>query len=121
MQRIHEKLVEEEGIPVGYSTLTRMLRELGLSRQPATSVVIAFPTNRAPRCSMTRRSIRCVLAGQRTKLIASLLYLRYSKRRYLKFYRVFNRFTMKCFLHEALMFWGYAAGDASSTTRTWLG
>jgi hypothetical protein len=49
------------------------------------------------------------LAGQPTKLIASLLYLRYSKRRYLKFYRTFNRFAMKCFLHEALMFWGYAA------------
>jgi hypothetical protein len=42
-------------------------------------------------------------------VIASLLYLRYSKRRYLKFYRVFNRFAMKCFLHEALMFWGRAA------------
>jgi hypothetical protein len=49
------------------------------------------------------------LGEQRTRLIASLLYLRYSKRRYLKFYRVFNRFAMKCFLHEALMFWGYAA------------
>ena len=42
-------------------------------------------------------------------VIASLLYLRYSKRRYLKFSRVFTRFVMKCFLHEALMFWGYAA------------
>ena len=49
------------------------------------------------------------LAGQQTKLIASLLYLRYSKRRYLRFYRVFQRFAMKCFLHEALTFWGYAA------------
>src|SRR2546422_7977994 len=35
--------------------------------------------------------------------ISSLLYLRYSKRRYLRFYRMFNRFRMKCFLHEALM------------------
>ena len=35
--------------------------------------------------------------------------MRYSKRRYLKFYRVFNRFAMKCFLHEALMFWRYSA------------
>ena len=43
-------------------------------------------------------------------MIASLIYLRYSKRRYLKMYRVFNRFSMKCFLHEALMFWGYSAG-----------
>ena len=52
---------------------------------------------------------RLKLAGQWTAVIASLLYLRYSKRRYLKFYRTFNRFLMKCFLHEALMFWGYAA------------
>jgi hypothetical protein len=49
------------------------------------------------------------LAGRPTRVIASLLYLRYSKRRYLKFYRAFNRFAMKCFLHEALMFWGRAA------------
>ncbi len=32
IQRIHEKLVEEEGVEVGYSTLTRMLRQLGLGR-----------------------------------------------------------------------------------------
>ena len=45
------------------------------------------------------------LAGQLTRVIASLLYLRYSKRRYLRFYLVFNRFAMKCFLHEALLYW----------------
>ena len=42
-------------------------------------------------------------------MVASLIYLRYSKRRYLKFYRAFDRFKMKCFFHEALTFWGYAA------------
>ena len=42
-------------------------------------------------------------------MIASLLYLRYSKRRYLRFYRVFNRFRMKCFFDEALKFWEHAA------------
>jgi hypothetical protein len=31
-QRVHEKLVEDERIPIQYSTLTRLLRELGLSR-----------------------------------------------------------------------------------------
>lgn len=45
------------------------------------------------------------------RVIASLMYMRYSKRRYLKFYLTFNRFKMKCFFHEALMFWGYSAGD----------
>ena len=48
------------------------------------------------------------LAGVPARLQASLLYLRYSKRRYLQFYRVFDRFRMKAFLHRALMHWGYA-------------
>ena len=36
---VHEKLVEEEGVQVPYSTLTRMLRELGIS-QPQSSAAI---------------------------------------------------------------------------------
>src|ERR1700689_3203349 len=31
-QRVHEKLLEDESIRIQYSTLTRLLRELGLSR-----------------------------------------------------------------------------------------
>src|SRR5210317_1976340 len=31
-QRVHEKLTEEEGIVVTYPTLTRMLRESGISK-----------------------------------------------------------------------------------------
>jgi transposase len=108
VQRIHEKLVEEEGIQVGYSTLTRMLRELGLSRsQPARCDRVPDEPGAEMQHDTTVYQVK--LAGRRTRLIASLLYLRYSKRRYLKFYRVFNRFAMKCFLHEALMFWGYSA------------
>jgi hypothetical protein len=49
------------------------------------------------------------LAGKPHKITASILYLRYSKRRYLTFHRGFNRFQMKCALHQALTFWGYAA------------
>jgi transposase len=109
MQRIHEKLVEEEGIRVGYSTLTRMLRELGLSRsQPPRCDRVPDEPGAEMQHDTTIYQVK--LTGRRTRLIASLLYLRYSKRRYLKFYRVFNRFAMKCFLHEALMFWGYSAG-----------
>jgi hypothetical protein len=109
VQRIHEKLVEEEGIQVGYSTLTRMLRELGLGRgQPVRCDRVPDEPGAEMQHDTTVYQVQ--LAGRRTRLIASLLYLRYSKRRYLKFYRVFNRFAMKCFLHEALMFWGYSAG-----------
>lgn len=109
MQRIHEKLVEEEGIQVGYSTLTRMLRELGLSRsQPERCDRV--PDEPGAEMQHDTTVYRVKLAERWVKLIASLIYLRYSKRRYLRFYRVFNRFAMKCFLHEALMFWGYSAG-----------
>jgi len=108
VQRIYEKLVEDEGIQVGYSTLTRMLRELGLSRQhPQRCDRVPDEPGAEMQHDTTVYQVR--LGTRRRKVIASVLYLRYSKRRYVKFYRVFNRFTMKCFLHEALMFWGYAA------------
>ncbi len=108
IQRIHEKLVEEEQIEVGYSTLTRMLGKLGLGRdRPARCDRVPDEPGAEMQHDTTIYQVK--LSGQRTKLIASLLYLRYSKRRYLKLYRVFSRFVMKCFLHEALMFWGCAA------------
>jgi hypothetical protein len=107
-QRIHEKLVEEEKIDVGYSTLTRLLRDLELAK-PASSRCDHVPDEPGVEMQHDTSLYRVKLAGLTVKLIASLLYLRYSKRRYLKFYRVFNRFAMKCFLHEALMFWGHAA------------
>ena len=51
---------------------------------------------------------KVLIGSEWLRLQASLLYLRYSKRRYLQFYPVFDRFHMKCFLHLALMHWGYA-------------
>jgi len=108
IQRIHEKLVEEEKIEVGYSTLTRLLRELGLSRQRAVRCD-RVPDEPGAEMQHDTSVYQVSLAGQQTRVVASLLYLRYSKRRYLKFYRAFNRFTMKCFFHEALVFWGYSA------------
>jgi hypothetical protein len=50
------------------------------------------------------------IGGKQVKVIGSIIYYRYSKIRYLKFYHSFNRFKMKCFLHEALTFWGFTAG-----------
>ena len=108
MRRVHEKLVEEEEIDVSYSTLTRMLRELGLGRSKTTRCD-RVPDEPGVEMQHDTSPYQIKLSGQRTKLVASLLYLRYSKRRYLRFYRSFNRFGMKCFLHEALMFWGYSA------------
>jgi len=108
LQRIHEKLVEEEKIQVSYSTLTRLVRELEVG-QPRSARCDHVPDEPGAEMQHDTSVYKLKLSDKPTRVIASLLYLRYSKRRYLRFYRVFNRFIMKCFLHEALMFWGYSA------------
>jgi transposase len=108
LQRVHEKLVEEEQIQISYPTLTRLVRELGLSQPPSTRCQ-HVPDEPGVEMQHDTTIYQVTLGDQPTRVIASLLYLRYSKRRYLKFYRLFNRFAMKCFLHEALLFWGCAA------------
>jgi len=108
VQRMHEILIEEHKIPIGYSTLTRLLREYGIGeRQKQRSQ--RYPD--IPGAEMQQdTSVYYVKLGQvRRKLICSGLYLRYSKMRYVKFYTRFNRFRMKCFFHEALSFFGYTA------------
>jgi len=107
-KRVHEKLVEERGIEVTYSTLTRMLREEGISTPPTTRCE-QRPDEPGAEMQHDTTVYQVELGGTLTRLVASVLYMRYSKRRYLKFYRFFTRFIMKCFLHEALSFWRYAA------------
>ena len=106
--RVHEKLVEEEGVAVCYPTLTQMLRELGIST-PQKVRCERVPDEPGLEMQHDTTVYQVELAGRRTKLVASLIYLRYSKRRYLRFYRAFDRFKMKCFFHQALTFWGYSA------------
>lgn len=107
IQRVHEKLHEEHGLKIKYSTLTLLLRQLGISK-PAASRCERVPDEPGAEMQHDTSPYTVLLAGQPVKVIASLLYLRYSKRRYLRFYRCFDRFKMKCFLHRALMYWRYA-------------
>jgi len=107
-QRIYEKLTEEEGVSVAYSTLTQILREQGLGKNP--SKRSHREPDKAGEEMQHDTSPYRVRFGTRSVLVqGSLIYFRYSKIRYLKFYRFFNRFRMKCFFHEALTHWGYAA------------
>jgi hypothetical protein len=85
-----------------------MLRELEISTR-AKARCAEVPDEPGAEMQHDTTMYQVKLAGQATRVTASLLYLRYSKRRYLRFYRPFNRFKMKCFLHEALTFWGYTA------------
>ncbi|MFQ6105360.1 MAG: helix-turn-helix domain-containing protein, partial [Candidatus Glassbacteria bacterium] len=110
VQRVHEKLVEEEGTEIGYSTLTRLVRELDIAgRRPERCARVPDEAGKEMQHDTTVYHLS--LGGHRLRVVASILYYRYSKQRYLKFYRSFNRFRMKCFLHEALSYYGYSARE----------
>jgi transposase len=110
IQRIYEKLNEEEQIKIGYSTLARLISKQGLGRSKnrrcVDGEIYSIPGKEIQHdTSPYRIKIGCKL----TRITASLLYFRYSKQRYLKFYRSFPRFQMKCFFYEAHMHFGYTA------------
>src|SRR5256712_8835097 len=107
-QRVHEKLVEEEHIAIQYSTLTRLLRQLGISRNDEARCE-RVPDSPGAEMQHDTSPYSVLLGDTRANVIASLLYLRYSKRRDLRVYWMFNRFRMKCFFDEALKFWAYSA------------
>jgi transposase len=108
VQRTHEVLSEQHGIRIGYSTLTRMIRELGFGKSGNQR---CHRVADEPGAEMQHDTspYRVKFKDKQVVVQGSLLYFRYCKIRYLKFYRSFVRFKMKCFFHEALTFWGYAA------------
>lgn len=107
MERVHELLLEE-GVEIAYSTLTRKIRELGLRRsvKPRCDRVADEP---GAEMQHDTSPFDVLIGVKKIRLQASVLYYRYSKIRYLKFYRSFTRFHMKCFFHEALCYWNYCA------------
>jgi transposase len=109
-QRVYEKLTEEEGISVSYSTLTQILREQGLGKN-SSKRSHREPDKPGEEMQHDTSPYLVRFGARSVRVQGSLLYFRYSKIRYLKFYRFFNRFRMKCFFHEALTHRGYAAED----------
>jgi len=107
VQRIHEKLTEEHDIQVGYSTLTRQIRSLDLGQKNSRCEQV--PDQPGAEMQHDTSPYRLEIGGQRIPVQGSLIYFRYCKIRYLQFYRSFKRFHMKCFFHDALSFWRYAA------------
>lgn len=108
-QRIHEML-EDQGIKIGYSTLTQHIRKLGLGKEANQR---CGRVDDVPGQEMQHDTspYQIKINGKLIHVVASVVYYRYSKQRYLKFYRHFNRFMMKCFLYEAFTYFKYVAKD----------
>jgi transposase len=108
VQRVHEILTEEHKLSLSYSTLRRLLHKYGIGiTEPQRSQRVPDQPGEEMQHDTSEHWLE--INGKKIKLICSGLYLRYSKMRYIKYYRRFNRFTMKCFMDEALRFWGYSA------------
>jgi transposase len=108
VQRVHEKLTEEHGLTVSYSTVLRTIHEYNIGNNPKE------PCARVPDIPGAEMqhdtSPHDILVGNKKyRLTCSGLYFRYSKMRYIRYYKRFTRFTMKCFLDEALRHFGYSA------------
>ncbi len=111
VQRVHERLKEENKIEIGYSTLTRLCRSQGLVETTPQRRDAQIPDEPGLEMQHDTSPYKLPLNGQETNVIGSSLYLRYCKRRFVKFYPSFNRFKMKSFFHEALDHFGYSARD----------
>jgi transposase len=108
IQRMHEILTEEHGIDIGYSTLTRLVRgKKHAQKHPDRSERHPDIPGDEMQHDTSEHMVR--IGGVKQKFISCGIYLRYSKMRYVRFYRRFNRFVMKCFIDEALRHWGYCA------------
>jgi len=106
VQRIYEKLTEDYSLSVSYSTVLRNIHEYDIGKSPKE------PCDRVadmPGVEMQHDTSphKVIIDGKKHNLICSGLYLRYSKMRYIKYYKRFTRFTMKCFMDEALRYFGY--------------
>jgi transposase len=88
VQRIHEILTEEEGILIGYSTLTRTIRELNLG-QPKNQRCDQRPDEPGAEMQHDTSPYIIKFGTNRVQIVGSVIYMRYSKVRYLKFYRSF--------------------------------
>jgi len=109
-QRVQEVLREEHNIRLGYSTLTRLLHQQGIARQPLQRSE-RYPDIPGAEMQHDTSLYHVRLGATIRKVVCSGLYFRYCKMRYIKFFFHFNHFRLKCFFHEALSFFGHTAAQ----------
>jgi transposase len=104
-QRIQECLEEQHGITMGYSTLTRYLRNLGL-RQPRRGRKVSgeIITGAGVEGQLDTSPVRVRLGREIFKLYLAHLILGFSRHRYLEFFARWTRFHAMVFIVNAL-FW----------------
>lgn len=109
-RRTHEVLTQEYSVAIGYSTLNRLLEEIAEENEKNRDVGPPLVVTPGEFMQHDTSPHLIKLGGKPTLLQCAGLYFRYSKVRYIKYYRSFNKFAMKSFMHEAASFWESVAG-----------
>lgn len=112
MVRVYEELEEKlkrEGkkLDASYSTLTRFCREngIGVKAKFAAARIVTEPGEESQHDTSL---YTLVIGGRKMKLQCASLVLGYSRMLYMQFYPRFQRFHLKIFLTEALVYFGGA-------------
>lgn len=100
-------MTEEYQLSLGYSTFTRLLHKLELRDSPDHQRCARVEAIPGEEMQHDTSPYVLTLGGKPARVQCAGLYYRYSTVRYIRFYRSFDKFTAKSFMHEAASFWKF--------------
>lgn len=106
--RVQEILETEHGLKLGYSSLTRMLREARLREGKSRVGQYVFAPGEEMQHDTSPHRLR--LGERELTAQCAALHLAYSRYLYVQYYPHWTRFEVRWFLSQALSFMGGAAG-----------
>jgi hypothetical protein len=101
--RVAEVLSDEHQLVIPYSTLTRMVREIGLREDAPTQRSGQYTFGPGEEMQHDTSPHRLIMGGRQITAQAAALVLAYSRRAVLRYYPAFTRFEAKVFLRAALL------------------
>ena len=104
--RIKEILHDQYGHDIPYSTLTRLVRELGLRDDKKKQRAGAYHFGPGEELQHDTTPHRIILGGKKITAQCAGLVLAYSRKVFIQYYPSFTRFEAKVFLTEALKYMG---------------
>jgi transposase len=102
-----QELLADDGLEVGYSTLTRWAREAGLRSPPRRAGEYDFAPGQEMQHDTSPHRVLFARAGVPSRIVTvqcAGLVLAYSRRLFIQYYPRFTRFEAKTFLLEAVRF-----------------
>jgi transposase len=97
------EILAEQGVAIGYSTLTRIAREQGL-REPRKTRAGAYTFGPGEEMQHDTSPHKLILDGKQTTAQCAGLILAYSRKLFIRYYPCFTRFEAKIFLSEGFAF-----------------